>query len=125
MSQNSNQALVHIENVNDKASAKFYLGKRVAYIYKAKNMSNNTKFKCLWGKVINTHGSIGGVRCSFKKNLPPSAMGALVRVMLYPNKVANNEGKSGQAKPAGKAKVDNSAIEEKFNKIFAEPVSSK
>ena len=86
MSQNSNQALVHIENTQDKASAKFYLGKRVAYIYKVKNMSNNTKYRCSWGKVINTHGSAGAVRCSFKKNLPPQAMGANVRIMLYPNK---------------------------------------
>lgn len=86
MSQNSNQALVHIENCNDKASAKWYLGKRVAYVYKVKNMSNNTRYKCSWGKVINTHGSAGGVRCSFTKNLPPAAMGAGLRVMLYPNK---------------------------------------
>merc|ERR1719223_2369440 len=50
MSQNSNQALVQVESCNDKASAKFYLGKRVAYIYKVKNTSNNTRYRCMWGK---------------------------------------------------------------------------
>ena len=86
MSQRSYQALVQVESVNDKASAKFYLGKRVAYIYKVKNQTANTRYRCMWGKVINTHGSSGGVRCKFQKNLPPHAMGAFVRVMLYPNK---------------------------------------
>ena len=86
MSQRSNQALVHIENCADKDSAKWYLGKRVAYVYKVKNNVNNTRYRCLWGKVMNTHGHNGAVRCAFRKNITPSAMGALLRVMLYPNK---------------------------------------
>merc|ERR1719379_2437047 len=86
MSQNSNQALVHIENCQDKASAKFYLGKRVAYVYKVKNEKNNTRYRCSWGKVINTHGAAGAVRVSFRRNITGHAQGALVRVMLYPNK---------------------------------------
>lgn len=86
MSQRSNQALVHIENCSDKASAKWYLGKRVAYVYKVKNTVNNTRYRCVWGKVMNTHGHAGGVRVTFRKNITPSAMGSLVRVMLYPNK---------------------------------------
>merc|ERR1712086_1032862 len=53
-----NQALVVIQNCKDKASAKWYMGKRVAYIYKVKNNSNITG----------------------------CAIGANVRVMLYPNK---------------------------------------
>ena len=86
MSQRSGQALVHIENCKDKESAKWYLGKRVAHVYKVKNNSNNTRYRCSWGKVINTHGHLGGVRVAFRKNITPSAMGSLVRVMLYPNK---------------------------------------
>ena len=84
--QNSNQALLTVNNCNDIAGARWYLGKRVAYIFKAKNTVNNTKYRVLWGKVINTHGHMGAVRASFRKNLPPRAMGATVRIMLYPNK---------------------------------------
>merc|ERR1712224_309338 len=84
--QNGSQALVHIENCPDKAGARFYLGRRVAYVFRAKNTVNNTKFRVHWGTVVNTHGHQGAVRVHFKRNLPPRAMGAKVRVMLYPNK---------------------------------------
>merc|ERR1719326_1651144 len=59
-----NQALVSIQNCNDKAGARWYMGKRVAYVYKVKNNVNGTRFRCSWGKVINTHGHAGAVRCS-------------------------------------------------------------
>ena len=84
--QTENQALVHIQNCKDLAGAKFYLGKRVAYVYKVKNNVNNTRYRCSWGKVVNTHGHAGAVRVRFAKNLTARAMGATVRVMLYPNK---------------------------------------
>merc|ERR1712022_27979 len=45
-----------------------------------------SKFRIHWGTVVNTHGHQGAVRVHFKRNLPPRAMGAKVRVMLYPNK---------------------------------------
>jgi large subunit ribosomal protein L35Ae len=60
------------------------MGKRVAYVYKAKTMKNNTRFRVRWGKIINKHGNIGVLRASFKRNLPARAFGAQVRVMLYP-----------------------------------------
>ena len=84
--QHEGQALVQIENVRDRASARWYLGKRVAFIYKAKVMKNNTRYRVKWGKVISQHGSAGKVRAQFKKNLPAQSMGAQVRVMLYPNR---------------------------------------
>uniref|UniRef100_A0A7S3CPW1 60S ribosomal protein L35a n=1 Tax=Strombidium rassoulzadegani TaxID=1082188 RepID=A0A7S3CPW1_9SPIT len=84
--QHENQALVAIQNCNDLKGARYYLGKRVAYVYKAKNTVNNTRFRCVWGKVINTHGHAGSVRVKFAKNLTARAMGSTVRVMLYPNK---------------------------------------
>lgn len=84
--QTENQALVHIENVKDKTSAKWYLGKRVAHIYKAKTLVNNTKFRVSWGKVVNTHGHAGAVRVKFSRNLNPGHITGTVRVMLYPNK---------------------------------------
>jgi large subunit ribosomal protein L35Ae len=73
-------------NCNDKAGAKWYLGKRVAYVYKVKNTVNNTRYRCSWGKVINTHGHAGAVRVKFAHNITARAMGATVRIMLYPNK---------------------------------------
>ena len=84
--QNCNQALITIANCNDKLGASWYLGKRVAYIWKAKKTVNNTRFRVSWGKVVNTHGHQGAVRVSFRRNLTARAMGAKVRVMLYPNK---------------------------------------
>ena len=81
-----NQALVTIQNCADKAGARWYLGKRVAHVYKVKNTVNGTRFRCSWGKVINTHGHAGAVRVSFRKNITARAMGGQVRVMLYPNK---------------------------------------
>lgn len=84
--QNENQALINIKGCQDKQSTKYYAGKRVAYIYKASTLKNNTKYRAVWGRVMGSHGSNGLVRVHFKKNLPPKAMGALVRVMLYPNR---------------------------------------
>jgi len=84
--QTENQALVTIQNCNDIAGARWYMGKRVAYIFKGKNTVNNTRYRVMWGTVIKTHGHQGKVRVHFTKNMPPRAIGAQVRVMLYPNK---------------------------------------
>ena len=81
----TSQALLTIENCQDLAGARWYLGRRVAYIFKAKNTVNNSRFRVHWGKIINTHGHAGVVRAKFLRNLPAQAMGATVRVMLYPN----------------------------------------
>ena len=81
-----NQALVVIQNCKDKASAKWYMGKRVAYISKAKNTSNNTRYRVSWGTIMATHGAAGMVRVKFNTNITGCAIGANVRVMLYPNK---------------------------------------
>lgn len=58
------------QGVNDKNAVDFYLGKKIAYIYKAKTVKNNSKFRVIWGKVCRAHGSNGVVRAKFKKNLP-------------------------------------------------------
>ena len=84
--QQENQALVMIKNCSDLASAKWYMGKRVAYVYKVKNTSNNTRYRVKWGTVMSTHGHNGMVRVKFAKNISGCARGANVRVMLYPNK---------------------------------------
>lgn len=85
--QRPHTALVHIENVNTKEDATFYLGKRVAYVYKALKIKEGSKFRVIWGRVTRPHGANGAVRAKFSKNLPAKCFGSTVRVMLYPSKV--------------------------------------
>ena len=68
-------------------AAKFYCGKRVAYIYKASTAKSGSKFRVVCGNVTRSHGSNGVVRAKFKTNLPTTSMGSSVRVMLYPSNV--------------------------------------
>jgi large subunit ribosomal protein L35Ae len=84
--QNTNQGLVRIEGVKSREEAKWYLGKRLAYVYKAKKEAKKgpTNFRSIQGKVISVHGNNGVVRASFSPNLPGQAVGKLVRVLLYP-----------------------------------------
>ncbi|KAG2521267.1 hypothetical protein JM18_006162 [Phytophthora kernoviae] len=85
--QYSHTALVKIQGLTDKKDVDFYLGKKIAYIYKAKSLKNGSQFRVVWGKVMRAHGSNGVVRAKFAKNLPAEAMSKSVRVMLYPSRV--------------------------------------
>lgn len=85
--QHSESAILRIEGVKNRRDARWYAGKRVAYIYKAPTKRNDSHYRVKWGKVTRPHGNSGAVRTSFKKNLPPKAMGARVRVMLYPSHI--------------------------------------
>jgi large subunit ribosomal protein L35Ae len=85
--QYSHTSLIKIQGLQDKKDVDFYLGKKIAYIYKGKTLKNNSKFRVIWGKVTRAHGNNGLVRAKFAKNLPAEAISASVRVMLYPSRV--------------------------------------
>lgn len=84
---NPNVSLVKIEGVSSAEDAKFYLGKRVAYVYRASKEIRGSKIRVIWGKITRTHGSTGGVRANFKSNLPAKTFGASVRIFLYPSNI--------------------------------------
>ncbi|KAJ7565902.1 hypothetical protein O6H91_02G080100 [Diphasiastrum complanatum] len=85
--QYPNTSLIQIEGVNTKEEVNWYLGKRVAYVYKAKTKKNGTLFRCTWGCIARAHGASGVVRAKFRKNLPPASLGGRVRVFLYPSRI--------------------------------------
>ena len=85
-SQKNDTTLVALQGCKDRKSSTSYHGKRVAFIYKAKNAKTGVNYKCIWGKVTTSHGQSGLVRAKFARNLPPKAIGSSLRVMLYPNK---------------------------------------
>ncbi|KAI0796084.1 60S ribosomal protein L33-A-like protein [Abortiporus biennis] len=82
-----NTSLVQIEGVATKEDAQFYLGKRVAYVYRAKKEIGGSKVRVIWGRVTRPHGNNGVVKSKFASNIPPHAFGASVRVMLFPSNI--------------------------------------
>ena len=80
-------ALVKIQGVEDGKAARFYCGKRVAYIYKAPTEKAGKKYRVIWGTVTRPHGTNGVVRAKFRNNLPGQALGGPLRVMLYPSNI--------------------------------------
>ena len=91
--QNENTALVRIEGVQDKKSTDFYLGKRIAYVYRVKKNTvaegskKPSKNQNHLRKVTRPHDATGVLLAKFKYNLPAKAFGATLRVMLYPSRV--------------------------------------
>ncbi|KAJ5472946.1 Translation elongation/initiation factor/Ribosomalbeta-barrel [Penicillium desertorum] len=72
-----NTSLVKIEGVDDTKAAKFYLGKKVAFVYRAKREVRGSNIRVIWGKVTRPHGNSGVVRAKFRNNLPPPSPSAL------------------------------------------------
>merc|ERR1712086_790126 len=85
--QKSHTSLIKIQGVEDSEDLKFYLGKKIVYLYRTKSEKEGSKMRVMYGKVCSAHGTSGVVRAKFAKNLPPSAIGAPVRIMLYPSRV--------------------------------------
>lgn len=48
-----NQSLLQIEGVATKEDAQFYLGKRVAYVYRGKSEVKGSKVRVIWGCVFS------------------------------------------------------------------------
>mmetsp|Transcript_21725 Transcript_21725/g.34878 ORF Transcript_21725/g.34878 Transcript_21725/m.34878 type:complete len:167 (+) Transcript_21725:117-617(+) len=88
-----NRSLIKIEDVKTKQDARYYLGHRVLYIYRAptKKDPRTTKpvLRVISGKITGTHGNNGTVRVRFSPNLPSRAHGKRVRVLLWPHFAPN------------------------------------
>jgi len=85
--QYTHQALIAIDGVKSKEETGFYWGKRVAYIYRASRVIKGSHFRVIWGRISSPHGNNGIVKAKFRRNLPGKALGATVRVFLYPSNI--------------------------------------
>ncbi|KAL7717229.1 60S ribosomal protein L35a [Entamoeba marina] len=87
--QYPNVALLKVDGVNCREDVPFYIGKRVAYIYKvsSKKTGKKSTIKAIPGKIVAPHGNSGVVKARFRHNLPPKAMGQTLQVFLYPSNI--------------------------------------
>eukprot|EP00484_Ammonia_sp_Unknown_P025567 CAMPEP_0197029790 /NCGR_PEP_ID=MMETSP1384-20130603/9167_1 /TAXON_ID=29189 /ORGANISM="Ammonia sp." /LENGTH=170 /DNA_ID=CAMNT_0042459027 /DNA_START=137 /DNA_END=649 /DNA_ORIENTATION=+ len=93
LNQHFNRSLIKIEDVKSKEDAKYYLGHKVLYIYRAVSKKDprtgKSVLRVIPGKITSTHGNNGTVRVRFSPNLPTRAFGKRVRVMMWPHRAPN------------------------------------
>jgi len=71
--QNVNQMLIQLENVNSKEKAKEFLKKKLVW--------TSPSGKEIKGEIIALHGNKGVVRAKFERNLPGQAITTKVQVV--------------------------------------------
>lgn len=71
--QRTNQLLLEIEGMNNKAKASKFIGKRVVWQSKAGRK--------IFGKITQTHGNKGVVRARFSKGLPGEVLGSKIEIL--------------------------------------------
>mmetsp|Transcript_1756 Transcript_1756/g.2396 ORF Transcript_1756/g.2396 Transcript_1756/m.2396 type:complete len:115 (+) Transcript_1756:50-394(+) len=95
--QYNDQPILHINEVNSAKEARWYEGKRVAYVYRALKRrkcfrsrqvpSRRSHIRVIWGRVVKPHGGSGAVRARFNPNLPSQAIGKKCRVYMFPSRI--------------------------------------
>ena len=68
----TNQYILSLDGVTDKAKAQEYVGKKVLW--------KTPSGKEVAGKVTNTHGNGGALLARFDKGLPGQALGSMVSI---------------------------------------------
>ncbi|EPY26853.1 large subunit ribosomal protein L35Ae [Angomonas deanei] len=94
--QTKQTSIIRVDNVNTREDAKWYVGKRVCYVYHGKKVKRCVRWskaparrstaRAIWGRVTRPHGTSGMLRAKFNgASIPASAIGRRVRVYLYPS----------------------------------------